>query len=85
MALFLRGESAKEEERECMGIEPTLHSQKNLSNPVAAGAESGAKFVEKHAIDADLSCVINAWPILPAAIRRAVLALVAEGHTSTSR
>jgi hypothetical protein len=68
-----------------MGIEPTPNSQKNLANPVAAGAESGAKFVEKHPIDADLSCVVNAWQILPAAIRRAVLALVAEGRTSTSR
>jgi hypothetical protein len=45
-----------------------------LSNQ--GGAESGAVTSEIRPIDSNLAHVVSAWPDLPEAIRRAVLALV---------
>jgi hypothetical protein len=59
-----------------MGIEPTLHSQENLTNPDLGSAQSGAVGAGFPPIDPDLAKVVQAWPTLPELVRRAVLALI---------
>jgi hypothetical protein len=44
------------------------------------GAKPGAVAAEIQSIDPDLACLINAWPDLPPAIRRAVLALIGSAQ-----
>ncbi|MFT5323798.1 MAG: hypothetical protein ACI8P0_001649 [Planctomycetaceae bacterium] len=39
-------------------------------------AESGAVFVESGADDADLARIIDAWPMLPADVKTAVVGLI---------
>jgi hypothetical protein len=76
MALFLRGELAEEEERECMGIEPPANTPKNSAFPGQGGADSGAVAAQIDNRDPDLTRLLAAWPSLSTAIRRAVLALI---------
>jgi hypothetical protein len=59
-----------------MGIEPPANSPENTTLSPEGGAKSGSAAVEIRPIDPDLARVVTAWPELPEAIRRAVLALV---------
>jgi hypothetical protein len=59
-----------------MGIEPPARYPKNSTNPVPAGAKSGALEVIKPDIDPALASLIVAWPSLPEAIRAGVVAMV---------
>jgi hypothetical protein len=61
-----------------MGIEPTPVSRENPAFVAIGGAESGALAPTN---SPELAYLIECWPALPDAIRRAVLALVrsAEG------
>jgi hypothetical protein len=46
--------------------------------PQESGAESGASIGDSHPVDPDLAEVIAAWPGLPEAIRRKVVALLRQ-------
>jgi hypothetical protein len=48
-----------------------------LTAPLTGTAESGCEPVRES--DPDLARVVEAWPTLPPAIRRAMLALVGDG------
>jgi hypothetical protein len=58
------------------GLEPAANSPENSTNPAPGGAKSGAQASEKHVIDPALAALIDAWPMLPEAIRAGILAMV---------
>jgi hypothetical protein len=63
-------------QKRAKGVEPStilrISEQTQYINPVA-GSKSGSN-------DPDLVALIRAWPSLPAAARRRVLAIVAKAH-----
>lgn len=69
------------------GLEPVdvnTCKQKNLRNsPIESAAESGAVESQKHEIDPDLAKIIVAWPGLPEAAKKYILAIIreADGHS----
>ena len=63
------------------GLEPLLNSPGKTVVSVSGGAECGAVGADSSGIDAELQAIIDIWPMLPKADRRAVLAIVREaGH-----
>ena len=64
------------------GIELGANSPGKTTNQVAGGAESGAVGAYSGEVDADLRAIIEAWPTLTEADRRAVLAIVGESGTA---
>lgn len=66
------------------GFEPPPLSPRETHDTDSGGAESGANrpdsapetAPDQPPLDVDLSRVVEAWPTLPEAIRRAVLAMV---------
>lgn len=66
------------------GFELTPNSLTNSAIPPQSGAESGARNAQEASIDPDLAAVVEAWPRLPEAIQRAMLALVGTESSRTS-
>ena len=58
------------------GTEHTADSSGNRGVAVQGGAKSGALSGNSAPIDPDLALVVNAWPTLPEATRRQVVAMV---------
>ena len=57
------------------GLEHTLNSSEQHAVSEIGGAESGAVAAETSSIDPDLQAVIEAWPMLPEAIKAGILAM----------
>ena len=61
------------------GLEPNGASTsrgKHLGNPPkSSGADSGAESAETAPIDPDLAKLIDAWPDLPDAVRKGIVAM----------
>lgn len=68
---------------EAAGIEPCAENRGNLDDDVGGGAESGAPAVDMGRLDGDLAIVIAAWPRLPGAIKRGILAMVGADTTKS--
>jgi hypothetical protein len=62
-----------------MGIEPTRNSSKNTILSAEDGAKSGALEADFRPLDPALAQIVDAWPNLPEAIRKAMLALAESG------
>ena len=60
------------------GTEHTANSSGNQGIAVQGGAKSGALSGDSAPIDPDLLAVVAAWPTLPQAVRRQVVAMVKE-------
>ena len=58
------------------GVEQIANSSGNQGVALPSGAESGAVGGDSAPIDPDLAAVVAAWPGLPEAVRRKVVALV---------
>jgi hypothetical protein len=58
------------------GLEQPANSTGNTTRHKSGGADSGALSADCCTIDPDLATIIAAWPTLPDAIRRAMLALI---------
>jgi len=60
------------------GLEPPPKSTANTGFSETGGAESGAVGARMGLSDPDLAAVVNAWPTLPEATRRQVVAMVQQ-------
>lgn len=61
------------------GNEQSADSLGNSHGSGQGGAQSGALYAPKAPIDPDLAAVVDAWPVLPAAIKAGILAMVRAG------
>jgi hypothetical protein len=58
------------------GLEPLVQNAGKTGVSTQSGAKSGALSTEAAVIDPNLAHVVGAWPVLPTAIKKAILALV---------
>ena len=58
------------------GLEHGAKTTANANNPKIGAAESGATEADSGDSDPDLARLIDRWPSLPEAIRRAIMAMV---------
>jgi hypothetical protein len=58
------------------GFEPPRKYARKTGVATQSGAKSGALCTQAAVIDPDLAHVVGAWPALPNAIKKAILALV---------
>jgi hypothetical protein len=61
------------------GFELPAEPSGNLTGSSQSGAESGALGARNDPLDTDLARIIDAWPRLPASVRRTILKL-ADGE-----
>jgi hypothetical protein len=62
-----------------MRIEPTANSLEKTALSAEGGAKAGAPAAKSHLIDSALARIMDAWPKLPEANCKAMLALAESG------